>query len=231
MDAVLLHGFGGTPRTGARRVAQPAAERYLAPDLRGHGAARHVRPITFEGCVTDVLEAAPPRFTLCGYSMGGRIALHVALEAPERLSRLVLVATTAGLDTERERAERRAADEEQARRLEAEGVDAWGSQPLFAGEPPDVAEEARADRARNDPHALAAALRGIGTGAMAPLWDRLGELRMPAVVLAGERDTKFTALGQRLSEALGNAGFLVVAGAGHRVHLEAPEAVAQALSD
>src|SRR3954449_1506475 len=173
---VLLHGFSGTHRTWDRVVARPAAERYLAPDLRGHGAARHVRPVSFAGCVEDVLAAAPPRFTLAGYSMGGRIALHVALAAPERVRRLVLVDTTAGLDTERERAERRAGDEEQARRLEAEGVDAWGNQPLFAGEPPDVAVEARADRARNDPHALAAALRGIGTGAMAPLWDHLGEL-------------------------------------------------------
>ena len=110
---VLLHGFAGTGRAWDPVVARLGRERYrqLVPDLRGHGAARAARPVTFDTCVADVLAAAPERFVLCGYSMGGRIALHVALAAPERVERLVLVATTAGIDDEAERAARRADDE------------------------------------------------------------------------------------------------------------------------
>src|SRR5436190_12284200 len=105
---VLFHGFAGTHRTWDRVTARLDAERYrpLALDLRGHGAARDRRPIGFDPCLGDVLAAADERFVLCGYSMGGRIAQHVALAAPGRVSRLVLVATTAGLADPVERAAR-----------------------------------------------------------------------------------------------------------------------------
>ena len=112
--------------------------------------------------------------------MGGRVALHVALAAPERVTRLTLVATTAGIDDDLERARRRAADAELAEAIDSDGLEAfaerWLAQPLFADDPPAAQTLARADIVRNDPAGLAAALRGIGTGAMAPLWDRLGEL-------------------------------------------------------
>src|SRR5512133_1704338 len=97
---VLLHGFAGTGRAWGGVIGRLDPERYtaLAPDLRGHGAARDARPVSFDGCAADVLAAAPGRFALCGYSMGGRVALHVALAGPRRIARLVLVATTAGIE-------------------------------------------------------------------------------------------------------------------------------------
>ena len=110
---VLLHGFGGTRRAWDRVTALLDRERYLplAIDLPGHGqAADAPRPITFRGCVDHVLELAPGRFELCGYSLGGRVALHVALQAPERVSRLVIVAANPGIEDETERERRRADD-------------------------------------------------------------------------------------------------------------------------
>ena len=86
-----------------------------------------------------VLAAVPQRFTLVGYSMGGRIALHVALAAPARVARLVLVASTAGIEDERQRALRREADAALAREFERSTIeqvaDRWMAQPLFAAEP------------------------------------------------------------------------------------------------
>ncbi|HSD78150.1 MAG TPA: alpha/beta fold hydrolase [Solirubrobacteraceae bacterium] len=232
---VLLHGFAGTRRGWDLLPPGRGAERYrpLALDLRGHGAARDARPITFAACAADVLAAAPARFVLCGYSMGGRIALHVALAAPERVERLVLVATTAGIDDPGERAARREADEALAAFAERSTIEAfadrWLAQPLFAGDPPEARAFARRDVLRNDPRALADVLRGVGTGAMAPLWDRLGALRMPATVLAGARDAKYVALGERLAAALPAAALEVVPGARHGLPREAPAAVAAAL--
>jgi 2-succinyl-6-hydroxy-2,4-cyclohexadiene-1-carboxylate synthase len=229
MDPVVaLHGFAGTGATwdGVAGVD-------LAPDLPGHGAAAEVRPVSFAGCVESVLAAAPERFVLAGYSMGGRVALHVALAAPERVSRLVLVATTAGIEGAAERAERRHADEALAAEVEdapiAVFADRWMALPLFAGDPPAVREVWRRELLRQDPRGLAAALRGIGTGAMDPLWHRLGELTTPATVLAGERDAKFVALGERLAAGLGTS-LVVVPGAGHGLPREAPDAVAAAIA-
>jgi pimeloyl-ACP methyl ester carboxylesterase len=114
-------------------------------------------------------------------------------------------------------------------RLATEVADRWGAQPLFAHQSPQVAAAARADRLSNEPEHLAAALRGIGTGTMAPLWARLGELEMEVAVLAGELDEKFVALGRRLAQALPRAELTIVPGAGHALALEAPAAVAAAI--
>ncbi|MEA2152670.1 MAG: 2-succinyl-6-hydroxy-2,4-cyclohexadiene-carboxylate synthase [Solirubrobacteraceae bacterium] len=234
---VLLHGFSGTRHAWDRVTAQLSPQRYLplALDLPGHGdAAEQDAPISFDSCVAQVLANGPARFVLCGYSLGGRVALHVALAAPRRVTRLVLVSTSAGIEDPAERADRRAADRRLADELEripfALFIERWRTQPLFADDPAEVGERAREDQRRNRPHALAAVLRGVGTGEMAPLWDRLGELTMPVTVVVGERDAKFRALGERMCTLIADAELVVVAG-GHGLPLESPSAVAQALQD
>jgi 2-succinyl-6-hydroxy-2,4-cyclohexadiene-1-carboxylate synthase len=233
---LLLHGFMQTGRGWDEVVRHLAGETYrpLSPDLRGHGAAASKSPIDMDSCVRDVAGLVARRFALAGYSMGGRIALHVALAHPERVSRLVLVSTTAGIEDPAERAARCERDDALATWMQdgrtiTAVADRWGAQPLFEGQAPHVAAAARVDRLRNEPASLATALRGIGTGAMEPLWDRLGELTMPVVVLAGERDAKFVALARRLARSLPRASLTVVPGAGHALTLEAPAAVAAAI--
>lgn len=235
---ILLHGFMQTGRGWDEVVRHLGGERYrpLAPDLRGHGAAARRRPIDFSSCVEDIARLGGERFALAGYSQGGRLALHVALAHPGRVARLVLVSATAGIEDDGERARRRVADAKLAAWMEADGrlmsevADHWGAQPLFAGQSPEVAGAARADRLANEPFHVAAALRGIGTGEMAPLWERLSELgEMPVTVLAGELDPKYVALGERLRRLAPNAALTVVADAGHALPLEAPAAVAAAI--
>jgi 2-succinyl-6-hydroxy-2,4-cyclohexadiene-1-carboxylate synthase len=232
---ILLHGFAGTHRAWDGVIARlPSDVQTVAPDLPGHGAKANARrPISFEDCVDDVLALAPERFTLCGYSLGGRVALHVALAAPARVTRMVLISSTAGIEEESERALRREADKRLADELEGDSfeefIERWRSQPLFAGEPSAAAELAREDHRRNRPEALAAVLRGLGSGTMEPLWKRLPELQMPVDVLAGDRDLKFQALGRRMVELLPSAQ-LVVAPGGHGLPLENPAAVAGVLA-
>jgi 2-succinyl-6-hydroxy-2,4-cyclohexadiene-1-carboxylate synthase len=232
---VLLHGFGGTHRAWDRVVAQLSAQRYtpLALDLPGHGSAAEAKaPITFDSCVAHVLAHAPERFALCGYSLGGRVALHVALTAPERVTRLVLVSTSAGIEDDAQRAGRRDDDRRLADDLERipfeDFIERWRKQPLFADDPPEVGELARADQRRNNPHALAAVLRGIGTGEMTPVWSRLRELTMPVTVVTGERDAKFRALGERMASMIPSATFVAIPG-GHVLALESPKALTAVL--
>ena len=105
----------------------------------------------------------------------------------------------------------------------------WGAQPLFADQPERVAAGAYADRLRNTPAGLAAALRGLGTGVMEPLWERLPELAIPVTLVVGERDEKFRALAEAMLARLPNAQLVVVPRAGHAVQLEDPAAVAEAI--
>jgi 2-succinyl-6-hydroxy-2,4-cyclohexadiene-1-carboxylate synthase len=232
---VLLHGFGGTHRAWDGVLAHLPAERYspLVLDLPGHGdEVAAPRPITFEGCVGSVLERSPERFVLAGYSMGGRIALHIALAAPERVERLVLISTTAGIEDATERAHRREHDRCLASEIDEGSIEdftaRWRAQPMFAEDPPGVDRLARADQSRNRSDGVAAALRGVGTGEMQPLWARLGKLTMPVTIMVGERDVKFHALGRRMAELLPRATLLTVQG-GHVLPLENPSAVIDAL--
>lgn len=234
---VMLHGFGGTGRAFDGVIAALPRERYTALplDLPGHGAQAHPPwPITYERSVEMVLRAGPAHFVLCGYSMGGRIALKAALAAPHRVSRLVLVSATAGIDSQADRDARLVADERLAQEIESAPmerfVERWRTQPMFADEPATVRELASTDHRRNTTMGIAAALRGIGAGAMPALWDRLGELSMPVVVLAGERDSKYQALGERIAAAAPDGRLRIVAG-GHGLLLENPGAVAEAIAD
>jgi 2-succinyl-6-hydroxy-2,4-cyclohexadiene-1-carboxylate synthase len=157
-----------------------------------------------------------------GYSMGGRLCLHLALARPRLVRKLVLLGVHPGIEDEAERAARRAADEELAASIERDGVDAfvagWLAQPLFAGLVDPGPRQ-------HDPAVLAACLRRLGTGTQESLWPRLAQLAMPVLVLAGERDEKYVDLGRRAATAIGdNARFAVVPAAGHAAHLEQPEA-------
>jgi len=232
-DVVLLHGF---THTGASwdPVVAALGERYraLAPDIRGHGSAAAREPVTLEAVLDDLAAVAPPRFTLVGYSMGGRLALHAAL-APAlagRIERLVLIGASPGLADPAERAARRSADERLAGEVDQMTIEhfvrRWEQTPVLAGQPPEIAAAVHADRMRNRPAGLARALRGLGTGALPPLWDRLGEIVVPVALVVGERDTKFTAIASDVARALADVEVVVVQGAGHAVHLEAPRRVA-----
>jgi 2-succinyl-6-hydroxy-2,4-cyclohexadiene-1-carboxylate synthase len=174
------------------------------------------------------------RFALAGYSMGGRIALHAALALADRLDRLVLVGASPGIADASERAARRAADDALADRIEAIGVEAfareWAALPLWNGQPERVRAATNADRLRNTPEGLAAALRGLGTGVMDPLWDALPSLTVPVTLAVGERDEKFRAIAERMADRLPHAEVAVIPDAGHAAQLEQPAAVAALLS-
>jgi 2-succinyl-6-hydroxy-2,4-cyclohexadiene-1-carboxylate synthase len=232
---VLLHGF---THTGAswQPVVAALGESYraLTPDIRGHGAASDLEPVTLEPVIDDLLASSPAYFTLAGYSMGGRLALHAALAAPERVERLVLIGASPGIADPAERAARRASDDQLADQIERSSIeefaDRWAQTPVLAGLPPDVGARTHTDRLRSTPAGLARALRGLGTGALPSLWDRLGELAMPVTLVVGERDRKFTEIAQEMSAAIGVGDVVVVPGAGHAAHLEAPARVAAVIT-
>ena len=222
---VLVHGFTQTGRSWGPVAADLSQDHeVVSVDAPGHGGSSDVTADLLAGA--ELLGRAGGPAIYIGYSMGGRLALHLALARPDLVHGLVLIGATAGIEDEPERAARRAADEQLATELERDGVaqflERWLAQPLFASLPPEAA--GLDDRLRNTAAGLASSLRLAGTGTQQPLWDQLAELSMPVLVVAGERDDKFSAIGSRIAEAIGpNTTFALVPGAGHACHLEQPD--------
>jgi len=217
---VLVHGFTQNQRCwGSIADALREHHEVITLDAPGHGTASGVRADLWQ---TADLLAQTATGIYVGYSMGARMVLHVALAHPERVERLVLVSGTAGIDDPGERAARVQHDEELARSLEHDGLDdfleRWLAQPLFETLPPD----ARDDEARreNTVEGLASSLRLAGTGTQDPLWDRLTSLDIPVLIVAGERDERFTTTARRMAELIPHATLSVMPGRGHACHRE-----------
>lgn len=236
---VLVHGFTGSGaswnavREGLREIGAT-----LTVDLLGHGASpapEAVEPYSMPACL-DQLEALLGRLGLSrawwvGYSMGGRVVLQMAAHKPALVEGLVLESATAGLGGEVERIERVRADEALAASILSDGIEAfterWLANPLFknlARLPAAQQAEQRAQRLRCNPLGLANALRGMGAGAMAPVWERLGGMNIPALVMAGGEDQKFATIAHQLVAELPQAELALLPGCGHTPHVEDPRA-------
>jgi 2-succinyl-6-hydroxy-2,4-cyclohexadiene-1-carboxylate synthase len=188
---------------------------------------------TWEERLAELREAATAGSVLVGYSMGGRLVLHAALADPGRYSALVLLGAHPGIEDAGARTARREADEQLATWIEGQSMDAvvdrWEGQPVFASQSRVLRDLQREGRLDHDPALLARLLRSGGQGAVEPVWDRLGELTMPVLVLAGALDEPYVVAGARLAAALPNGKAATVMGAGHAAHLEEPAATAAAI--
>ncbi len=240
----LLHGFTQSGRSWREIIAtMPAGWRWVVPDLRGHGETR-IRPgapCTMDACTADLEmlwdHLRIERSHLVGYSMGGRLALHVATRLPERIPSLVTIGAHAGLEEEEAREGRRQGDEALAQRIEQDGLEAfvnyWSALPLFAGlerRGPSFVAQLRVERMSNTTAGLAASLRGMGAGVMVPLWDGLKRINVPSTFVAGQLDHGYVASARRLASAVPNGRVEIVLRSGHAVHQERPEAFASVLA-
>jgi 2-succinyl-6-hydroxy-2,4-cyclohexadiene-1-carboxylate synthase len=231
---VLLHGFMGSSADWREVMAALGDRTFrIAVDLPGHGASLGMpqETYTIEGATRavirtlDGLEVVRP--VVAGYSMGGRLALYLALRYPDQCAGLFLESVSPGLESTEERATRRAADESKAGRLKSGDFEAflrdWYRQPLFASLARDETLLRRTveARRRNDPAELARSLRGMGTGSQPSLWGELEGLAVPTLAVAGGLDEKYARISSRMRSINPRIRSTVVPGAGHTVHAEA----------
>jgi 2-succinyl-6-hydroxy-2,4-cyclohexadiene-1-carboxylate synthase len=238
LPALVLHGFtgSGAGMAGVAQALGAGGRRVVAPDLAGHGpppAPTDPAAYSIEACVDSLATLLDGPAHVVGYSMGGRVALALAVAHAEKVATLALIGASPGLAGEAERGERRAADEALAASIESDGiecfVDRWEAQPLFATQAirldAGTREALRRARLAHDPAGLAASLRGMGTGTMRPLHDDLHRLGMPVLLMAGADDGKFRQIAADMAACLPDARVVVVPGAGHAAHLERPDVV------
>jgi 2-succinyl-6-hydroxy-2,4-cyclohexadiene-1-carboxylate synthase len=233
----LLHGFTGAGSSFDHlRESLGPRFRVAAPDLPGHGQSPQA---TGWSDALEDLRAALPRepFFLAGYSMGARLALAFALLHPSSVRALVLESGSPGIEERAERERRRAEDEQLAGLALREGVAAfvarWEDHPTLAGLrdlPASLAGPLRERRLRSSTAGLASALRHLGSGAQPSLWDQLPRLRMPVLLLAGERDAKFSGIARGMAERIPGSRLILVPGSGHSPHLEVPARYAEAVA-
>ena len=223
---VLVHGAGGTHLHWPEELRALSGRRVLTIDLPGHGRSPGPAPKTlagFAGAVRGFLDALGiDAAVVGGHSMGGAIALTMALDAPVRVAGLVLVGTGAKLRVA----------------------------PIILQLTADAAALTTAADTVTDacfgPHVTAAVRSAFAAGLIAnapgvvhddfaacntfDVMARLGELRMPALVVCGDEDRltppKYSAF---LAGAIASARLVRVPAAGHAVMLEAPAVVAHAV--
>lgn len=232
---VFLHGFTGSTKTWHPIIEKWRDAKIVLIDLIGHG--KSASPETLEAYSMDrqlkdlatlFNQLGLDRFTLVGYSMGGRTALAYACSYPERLTGLILESASPGLDSEQARKDRRTNDARLAERIVTGGlvnfVDAWENIALFASQKElseSVQQSVREERLAQHPVGLANSLLGMGTGAQQSYWQELEGLHLPVLLVTGRLDVKFEAIAQKMLERLPNAVHKTI-DAGHAIHVEKP---------
>lgn len=233
---ILLHGFTQTCRSWDPFLESLATRHGTLPtivrvDLPGHGGSGDVSadlPTT-----ADLVVETCGSGLYCGYSMGGRVALHIAVQHPHVVRALITIGATAGILDVSERNHRRSADDDLADTIESIGttafIDQWLAQDMFSGLPKSDTDLAQ--RQSNSASGLAASLRLAGTGTQEPLWSFLHDLTMPTLFLAGANDQKFSAVADAMAHAVGReARSEHIPDSGHSAHLENPIRTADAIS-
>lgn len=239
---LLLHGFTGSVATWLPFIPSFAEQsQVVAVDLLGHGqSAAPAEPSRYrmECCVSDLLSLLDQlkldQIDVLGYSMGGRIALHLAAAASSCIRSLILEGASPGIADAAARKERIAADNTLADQIEGQGltafVDYWEQLPLFASQsllPTNVRAEQRKQRMQNNPQGLANSLRGLGTGQQASLWGQLDHIAVPTLLITGALDPKFCGIASEMATQMPNVRVVTVPDAGHTVHLAQPTTFAE----
>jgi 2-succinyl-6-hydroxy-2,4-cyclohexadiene-1-carboxylate synthase len=227
---LFLHGFLGSKDEWS---FLPAMIPKLALDLPGHGEALFEDPAcyTIPNCAARIIaqlrEMNLRTVYLVGYSMGGRLALYLAVHYPQFFTKVLLISASPGIEDVQEREKRVKTDWLLARNLENQDfglfLETWYNIDLFSylKTNPERLQEVLQKRKHNSPKHLAMSLDHMGIGQQASLWQDLPHIRLPIDIVVGSHDAKFISIGEKMSML--NSSYIKlhkIEHAGHVVHLE-----------
>ncbi len=232
---LFLHGFMGSSFEWMEIIDYLKKSYYcLALDLPGHGKTKinandscYSIQFTAKEICRFLQDLKIEKSYLIGYSMGGRLALYLAVYYPEYFQSIILESTSPGIENVRERIKRQKKDSKNAEELQTgdfgKFLKRWYSQPLFRSlkEHPKFLELYK-QRFVNDAFGLAKSLRFMGTGIQPSLWLNLKDIKIPILILAGEKDEKFGKIAFQMEELIPNCRMHIVKECGHNIHFEKP---------
>jgi len=238
VNLTLIHGFTQDASVWQETVSSlPRDWQITTLDLPGHGSNGQLKtsnPLQFLDQTEALVPASEPADDniLCGYSMGGRVALQLAARSQERWTNVVVVSSGAGISDRSARRNRKQADELIASQLDRGSIKEfaahWDGLDLWEGDPEQARAARRAMILRQNTAGLAAALRSFGQG-IAPVFAGFASATGPNLtVIRGERDTAYTAATAGLAR-LGATAPTVIPG-GHSLPLESPDHLARLIS-
>ena len=237
---LFLHGFMGSTFDWYKIADDLSADFYsILIDLPFHGDTKIIdgsKIKSMQNISDEVIfllnDLSIKKLIIAGYSMGGRLALCLAMTYPERFSHIILESVSPGLQTEREQAERKLQDEELAKKLKLVKLEKflleWYSQPIFG----DIKHHPEFNnllkrRLLNDPDKLANSLSIMGTGNQPSFWPDLNNNKIPMLLLVGENDLKFKNIAIEIENKCTVANINVIKQCGHNIHFEKPEEYVQ----
>jgi 2-succinyl-6-hydroxy-2,4-cyclohexadiene-1-carboxylate synthase len=234
---LLLHGWMGSSEDYGELVDRLKSQFYcIAIDLPGHGKTEVINEATgydfintAKGIVEllDSLEIA--KTSIAGYSFGGRLALYLAIEFPNRFDRVILESTSPGLPTASERQARIDRDRQIIDRLATTSFDDfvhnWYQQSLFVGidSHPDFPALICRRIATNQPSNLAKSLQYAGLGMQPYLRDRLKLSTRSISLIVGALDLKFVNISRAIQQICPQINLNVIPNCSHNIHFEQPE--------
>jgi 2-succinyl-6-hydroxy-2,4-cyclohexadiene-1-carboxylate synthase len=230
---LFLHGFLGSGRSWDEITDALKSDFFcIVPDLPGHGQSlphsdsAYSMEATTEALLELLNKEEIRQCSPVGYSMGGRLALYMALKNPVRFSKLVLESASPGLKTDEEHQARVESDNKVIEKLKnvpfEQFIEDWYNQPLFDSVKIDESrfQELLAKMSENSVEGLVKSLQHMGTGAQPSLWDELTNLKLPTLLIVGAIDNKFKAIAREMAKSSEAIQISTISDAGHNVHFE-----------
>ena len=227
---VFIHGFMGTMKTW-NDIVSTLNTSIILIDAPGHGNSKiknefYSFPIWCEDFKLLLDELKLDKINLCGYSMGGRLAISFASKYPQKINKLILESSTPGIKDEKNRTDRIAEDNQNIKMIKndySKFLKKWRNRPLFSKQRDrnrlglEMLKEIQANQNIDQ---LVLSLKYLGVGEMLPLWDSIDKFNFPVMILTGSEDSKYCRIAINCLQFIPDAKWVNISNCNHNIHLE-----------
>lgn len=231
----MLHGFLGRWSEWKSIIKKLGDDfGFIAIDLPGHGHSVNFTSGIYDfrivaEAIIDILEQNKYfPCSLLGYSMGGRLALYLAVFYPQYFSHIIVESATPGLQTKHQIIKRKQWEQGIIQKLEelsvSQFIKEWYEAPMFLSlrKHKNFIKLIK-QREQNDRRGLINALTNLGTGVMPNLWEKCAQIAMPLFYIVGEKDLKCNRIAKKINKKNPKSTIYTVENCGHNVHFENPD--------